>query len=139
MKIPMSKRTIRNFMDLKLDEVRRSLYERLQIFGRIIHKESGEIEFVPFGWASKDDNSHITPRKKQRFCGLEYPKYYREVAEAFKLAIWHDPALSDAHLALATTYQKLGEQDCAREQLAIYNRLVRASAAGQIPTDPFRL
>ena len=64
---------------------------------------------------------------------------HREAAESLRLAIWHDPALPDAHLALATTYQILGEQDSAREQLAIYKRLVRASAPGQILTDPFRL
>ena len=64
---------------------------------------------------------------------------HREAAESFKLAIWHDPALDDAHLALATTYQILGNEDSAREQLEIYHRLIHASVAGQIPTDPFRL
>ena len=66
-------------------------------------------------------------------------KYYRDAVESFKLAIWHEPALSDAHIALAATYQTLGEDHSAREQLAIYKRLVHASAAGQRPTDLFRL
>lgn len=66
-------------------------------------------------------------------------KYYRDAAESFKLAIWHEQALSDAHLGLAATYQILGDEDSAREELAIYHRLVRASVVGEIPTDRFRL
>lgn len=51
---------------------------------------------------------------------------HREAAESFKHAIWQDPALPDAHLALAVTYQILGDDDECRKTLVTYNQLVRA-------------